>query len=425
MRAESLDTLELQLRAAAARPSTIATYLRIATSFATTIAPRSVAEAVRDDVERYLARPRATGAPVAPSTRNLEVVALRALFRSQGGADPTTGMALKRAERREPAVPGLGELRALFAAAASGSRPTRDLAMIGVLFQAGLRVHELAQLRVDQVDLHERVLVGVEGKNGTRVDLPLGPEVATLLAAWCGELGTDRGPLFPGADPTRQISIRSIQRLVVRLRNRAGISKPITPHSLRHATATQAIARGVDLPTTAALMRHSRVETTMRYVSLASNARRAAATRIGEAIPRDVLPDLGRGDPAAVDAEDELCDVADCSERGDPASEQSLPPTTKRASERARFESEAVSPCPDVPGGDHDRSWMRRALEDHLFRAGRAITLELDRVLARRCDCTRNHGLSRELDGAQRRRPERRLARRRGACRCGASRLHE
>jgi hypothetical protein len=96
------------------------------------------------------------------------------------------------------------------------------------------------------------------------------------------------------------------------------MTKPVTPHGLRHATATEAIGRGVSLPATAALMRHARVETTMGYVSLASTARREAATRIGSAIPRSVLPTSqnpseilhlgGVGD--AVDAEDDFYDAA-------------------------------------------------------------------------------------------------------------------
>jgi integrase len=124
--------------------------------------------------------------------------------------------------------------------------------------------------------------------------------------------------LFPGPTAsTPRASVRSIQRLFERLRVAAGLTKRVTPHSLRHATATEAIGRGVSLPDTAALMRHARIETTMIYVAIASNARRVAATRIGAAIPRSILP---RGDATtkpstegghdAVDAEHELRDAA-------------------------------------------------------------------------------------------------------------------
>lgn len=319
MRAEILSALERHLLAQAARPLTISTYRRIAGLFLELLGDRPLVDAGSSDVEAFLARPRETGAPPSAATRNLEVVALRALFRSVGTADPTASFALKRAERRDPVVPNTTELRALFEAAALEPSPARALAQLALLFQAGLRVHEVVGLDVDQVDLTAASLVGVEGKNGSRVDVPLGPEAAELVSQWLAHHPTGTGPLFPGASAsTGRTSVRSVQRLFVRLRCDAGITKPVTPHGLRHATATEAIGRGVSLPATAALMRHARVETTMGYVALASTARREAATRIGSAIPRSVLAVSqnssgiralgGRHD--AVDADGDFCDAA-------------------------------------------------------------------------------------------------------------------
>ncbi len=319
MRAEILSALKRHLVAQAARPLTISTYRRIAGLFLELLGDRPLADAGPSDVEAFLARPRETGAPPSAATRNLEVVALRALFRSAGREDPTAKFALKRAERRDPVVPNTTELRALFEAAARERSAACALAQLALLFQAGLRVHELVGLDVDQVELAAASLVGVEGKNGSRVDVPLGPEAVELVAEWLAQHPTGSGPLFRSAKGAAgRASVRSVQRLLVRLRREAGIAKPVTPHGLRHATATEAIGRGVSLPATAALMRHARVETTMGYVALASSARREAATRIGSAIPRSVLPPAqnpsgirplgGRHD--AVDADGDFCDEA-------------------------------------------------------------------------------------------------------------------
>lgn len=319
MRAAILAAFERHLVAASARPLTITTYLRVAGRFLESLDNRALEEVGRRDVDRFLARPRTTGARAATSSRNLDVVALRALFRANGATDPTAEIPLKRPDRRDPAVPTTTELHALFEAATHELDPDRALAHLALLYQAGLRVHELVGLNVEQVDLGGGALLGVEGKNGSRVEIPLGPEALELVTAWLMLHPTRKGPLFPSTSRrTDRASVRSVQRLLARLRRRAGLAKPITPHSLRHATATEAISRGVSLPDTAALMRHARVETTMGYVALASNARREAATTIGAAIPRSVLPVSQNpseirpveGVHDAVDADDDLCDTA-------------------------------------------------------------------------------------------------------------------
>ena len=317
MRAEYSD-FDTHL-AAHVLPSTALTYRRIARAFIAFLDLRPVADTVVADIERFLARPRRTGSPASISTRNLEIVALRALFAVGRPAhgDPTTGIALRRPERRDPSVPTASELRSLFETAARGRTASRDLAMLALLFQAGLRVHELVALGINQIDAAGRTIVDLRGKGGTRTDQPLGEEAALLVEAWIAERGATPGPLF-ARTATTAVSVRSVQRLLARLRREAGITKRLTPHSLRHGTATMAIARGVDLPTTAALMRHARVETTMLYVALASEARRDAANRLGGAIPRSVLPAPrnhsesrpSRGVGTPLDAEDEFCDAA-------------------------------------------------------------------------------------------------------------------
>lgn len=322
MRAEYLSCFEARL-AAIASPSTARTYRRIVCAFFAFLGPRPVEGAAGADVERFLARPRRTGKPASIATLNLEIVALRAFFRVVAPeADPTAGLPLRHPERREPSVPTLAELGQLFEAAAGGRSAARDLAMLALLFQAGLRVHELVALTAEQIDLTGRTILGLRGKGGTRTDQPLGEEAAVLLEAWAAARGAAPGPLFPGRGGAA-VSVRSVQRLMARLRSKAGIAKRLTPHSLRHGTATLAIARGIDLPTTAALMRHARLETTLLYVALASEARRTAANRLGSAIPRSVLPQarnlsgnaqLG-GVQMPVDAEHELCDAFPVVER--------------------------------------------------------------------------------------------------------------
>lgn len=373
MRAETLSAFERHLVAAAARPQTITTYARIARAFLRSLNDRDADQAVHADVEAFLARPRRTGVPASTSTRNLELVALRALFRARGGADPTDGFALKRPDHRQPDVPTTTELATLFQAATRKPARERALAALALLFQAGLRVHELVALDVEQVDLGAGVLLAVAGKNATRYEIPLGPEAVALVGEWIALHPIGSGPLFPSTSRrAARASVRSIQRLLARLRRETGLAKHITPHSLRHATATEAIGRGVSLPATAALMRHARVETTMLYVALVSTARREAATCIGGAIPRNVLPISQNhsenppfcGVHDAVDADDDLCDSPSPEYQGG-LSRNTRPINTPP--QGARFDPGPPRAAPLLAdGGSRGHDGIEKLLAEHL-----------------------------------------------------------
>lgn len=244
-------------------PRTIATYAAIVTAFDD--ATGGVASPARADVEAFLARPRHDGCVRAPSTRNQELAALRAFvkfaLRDLGWTtNPTDGVPFAREAPRDPPVLSMFELRRLFSCAASGepsgTARARTLAILGVLSQTGLRVHELVALDVGQIDTASVTLVGVCGKGGTVHDLPLNAPTVTLIASWLAERATvaqnDEPALFVSREGHR-LSIRSVQRLVAQLRESVGSAKRITPHTFRHTTATLALTLGADLSTVADL----------------------------------------------------------------------------------------------------------------------------------------------------------------------------
>lgn len=278
-------------------PRTVKTYGAILASF-TAFHP-TINLPTRPLVEAFLARPRRDGAPRASTSRNQELAALRAFVafaRRELGwtTDPTDGIPFVREPPHDPAVLTAPELQRLFETAAKTSRPAecaRDLALLAVLSQAGLRVHEAVGLDVEQVDLASATLLAVRGKGGTVHDLPLNAPAVALLEAWLSERKAPPGEksLFVSSRGTR-LSIRTAEALLARIRKRMGSAKKITPHTLRHTAATLTLTAGTDLSTVAELLRHSDVNTTRRYLHLVDTRRREAVRRLEGTVPAAILP---------------------------------------------------------------------------------------------------------------------------------------
>jgi integrase/recombinase XerC len=261
-------------------------------------APGSVPS--RTDIEAFLARPLGNGERRSAATRNQELAAIRSFAKfairdAIWPVNPTDGIPFAREAPRDPAVLTLPEVRRLFevAACGTGGRRARDLALLALLSQAGLRVHELVALRVDQVDFLSSTLVAVHGKGGSVHDLPLNAPTLALILAWLAERDriakSGESALFVSSRGTR-LSVRSVQHLMASLRGKMGSSKKISPHSLRHTCATLLVALGENLVTVASLLRHEDLRTTTRYVALADSQRRTAVSRLAVAIPPNLVP---------------------------------------------------------------------------------------------------------------------------------------
>jgi integrase/recombinase XerC len=159
----------------------------------------------------------------------------------------------------------------------------RDQAIIGMMLYAGLREMEVVDLDVDDITLGERSgkVVVRSGKGDKCATLPLGAEVRRMLLLWIEESRSayarcdssqkeiETRPyevnraLFPNREGER-LSTRSVQRLVKKIGQRAGIE--VSPHDLRHTFAKRLVDGEVPVTTVQKLLRHARLETTARYV---------------------------------------------------------------------------------------------------------------------------------------------------------------
>lgn len=149
----------------------------------------------------------------------------------------------------------------------------RDRAMLELLYASGLRVTELVSLRLDQISTMQGV-VRVQGKGNKERLVPLGEECASWLDTYtrgvrpelCGAGGSDYVFLTRRNAPmTRQ----AFWYLIKRYARKSGITKALSPHTLRHAFATHLLNHGADLRALQLLLGHSSLSTTQIYTHVA------------------------------------------------------------------------------------------------------------------------------------------------------------
>lgn len=149
----------------------------------------------------------------------------------------------------------------------------RDRAIIELLFSSGLRVSELVGLDRDHVNLSRREFM-VRGKGQKDRPIFISPEAAQWIKEYLEKRQDNSGPLFIRYSGTKQadtsgnfnrLTARSIQRMVARYAKLAGITKHVSPHTLRHSFATDLLMNGADLRSVQAMLGHSNIATTQIY----------------------------------------------------------------------------------------------------------------------------------------------------------------
>jgi site-specific recombinase XerD len=149
----------------------------------------------------------------------------------------------------------------------------RDRAILELLFSSGLRVSELVGLDKDHVNLKRREFM-VRGKGQKDRPIFVSPEAAEWLKKYLDMREDNTKPLFVRYSGRKAVDLsgnfhrltaRSVQRLVSRYALLAGITKHVSPHTLRHSFATDLLMNGADLRSVQALLGHSNIATTQIY----------------------------------------------------------------------------------------------------------------------------------------------------------------
>ena len=238
---------------------------------------RSLAQARQQDVLAYLAERVRAGIHARSSARFLST--LRQFYRcavadGRVAEDPTALVAAPKIAAQLPHSLSEEEVEQLLAAPDTASDiGIRDRAMLEVLYACGLRVSELVSLALSQVNMGQGVL-RVRGKGRKERLVPMGEPalqwlqryVASVRCQWLGQRHCDSVFVTTrGEAMTRQAFWYRIRRYALV----AGIRKPLSPHTLRHAFATHLLNHGADLRALQMLLGHSDLSTTQIYTHVA------------------------------------------------------------------------------------------------------------------------------------------------------------
>ena len=234
---------------------------------------RTAAEVTQPIVSDYLNQRKRGG--LAASSIKLIVVALKIFFRhlaslGEISRDPTATMSLPRIERYLPET--LNELQIdelLDGIDLKHPLGLRNRTIMELLYASGLRISELANARLENFNMEERIL-RVTGKGNKMRLVPVGRKACDALAAYLTnerpELVTRRtgSEIFLSRLGTRLTTAR-IWQIVKEFARRSGLDTNIHPHLLRHSFATHLLSNGADLRIIQEMLGHADISTTQIY----------------------------------------------------------------------------------------------------------------------------------------------------------------
>ena len=185
--------------------------------------------------------------------------------------DALTGMSRVYEPRKLPIILSIEEVTRLLEAAGG----LKYKAVLSIAYGAGLRASEVVHLKVSDIDSQRMVLRIEQGKGKKDRYAMLSPTLLELLRAWYRHARSQRmilpgGWLFPGQNPVNPMSTRHLNRIFHITLEAAGIDKPVSLHSLRHAFATHLLEQNEDIRVIQVLLGHKKLDTTARYTQVAT-----------------------------------------------------------------------------------------------------------------------------------------------------------
>lgn len=191
-----------------------------------------------------------------------------------------------------PVVLSRGEVYRLL----EGAWELKHRTVLMLLYATGVRISEALALRVGNVDSQRMVIHVRGGKAGKDRYLPLAESLLEQLRVyWL--VHRPEGFLFPGRDLHKAVTGRTVRRMCRQAAEQAGISKTVTPHTLRHSFATHHLEAGTDIKTIQMWLGHRSLTTTSIYLHIATGS--PAGRSQSDDLLAGVLPSRGRPAPSA------------------------------------------------------------------------------------------------------------------------------
>ena len=221
------------------------------------------------------------GQELSKATQNYHLIALRSFLKYLAKRDikalDSAKIELSKTVRPQVTFLETEEVERLLAVIdTSNAVGLRDRAVIELLFSGGLRVSELVSVDRSHINLERREFM-VRGKGQKDRPVFISPQAADWIAKYMETRKDNYLPLFihysgsqNGLDDGMytRLTVRSVQRLVKRYAGLAGITKDVTPHTLRHSFATDLLHNGADLRSVQGLLGHANIATTQIYTHL-------------------------------------------------------------------------------------------------------------------------------------------------------------
>ncbi len=234
---------------------------------------RSPDTATADDIRRFQLFLIESGASIC--NRNRIMTGLRFLFRvTLRRHDLAAEIYHLKEPQKVPLVMSQDEIRRLLAMAAN----IKVRVMLSLAYGCGLRAGEVVRLKVGDIDSAQTIIRIVQAKGRKDRNVMLPADILGLLRLWWKDrprhqdrdVAAGERWLFPGRNPGRPLTTRQFARLFQETVKKAGITKPVSLHTLRHSFATHLLERGVDIRVIQALLGHDKLETTARYTRVAT-----------------------------------------------------------------------------------------------------------------------------------------------------------
>jgi integrase/recombinase XerC len=194
--------------------------------------------------------------------------------------------------RRDVRGPDAAEFRRLWKVArerGEGPKARRDRAMVALLYDLALRRNEVCSLDLADVEADGPAVRVLRKGKREKARLSLPPATIRALEEWLSARGPDPGPLFCCLDTAgaftrlERLDGDGLRRALAALGRRAGLSRPLRPHGLRHAAITRALDRGNDIRDVRKFSGHASLNTVLKY----DDARDDTAARIARQVAGD------------------------------------------------------------------------------------------------------------------------------------------
>lgn len=266
-------------------PNTVDAYVRSVRQFAE-FHGRSPDQLGADHVRQYLLY-LIDKRRISWSTYSVHLCALRFFYNTTLGRDTLLrGVPCPKGQKRLPVVLTFDEVTQFFNACHNFKHQTMFLCA----YAGGLRVSEVVNLQVEDIDSGRKMIHIRQGKGQRDRYVPLSPRLLIVLREYWKQYRPETW-LFYGSSKSRRMTANKVSRACRFVRLEAGLNKNVTMHTLRHSYATHLLEAGVDLRTIQVLLGHRQIKTTAKYTHVSRKLLESTPSPLDLLIDRTQQPE--------------------------------------------------------------------------------------------------------------------------------------